>query len=142
MKIQNILNAKGGAVYTVRSGQPLREVLTLLNDKNIGAAVVVDESGKPVGIISERDFIRAAAQGEDIYARPVSHLMTKAITYGTPQDDLPSVMRTMTDRRFRHLPIMEQGQLVGIISIGDLIKARLDEFQGEIETLQTQITGG
>jgi CBS domain-containing protein len=68
--------------------------------------------------------------------------MTRAVIFGTPQDDLASVMKTMTEKRFRHLPVMEGDKLVGIVSIGDMVKAQLGQYQGEIETLETQIIGG
>jgi len=110
----------------------------LLVRHKIGALVVTDEEGKPVGIISERDIVRVAARGED-FAQPVSSVMTKRMIVGSPQDDLASVMRTMTEKRFRHLPIMDRGKLVGIVSIGDMVKAQLDQYQGEIDTLETQI---
>ena len=142
MKIQTILATKGTQVATVRAQQPLKEALALLAQHNVGALVVVDEADKLVGIISERDFARAAARGEDIFTRPTSAVMTSRVVVATPQDDVASVMKTMTEKRFRHLPVMENGKLVGIVSIGDMVKAQLDQYQGEIETLETQITGG
>jgi CBS domain-containing protein len=138
MKIQTILATKGTQVITAHAGQSLKAAIGLLVQHNIGALVVVDDADKPVGIISERDLIRAVAHGEDL-ARPVSVVMTRAVIFGTPQDDLASVMKTMTERRFRHLPVMEGGKLVGIVSIGDMVKAQLGQYQGEIETLETQI---
>jgi CBS domain-containing protein len=138
MKIQTILATKGTKVITAHAGQLLKEAIGLLVQHNIGALVVVDDADKPVGIISERDLIRAVARGEDL-AQPVSAVMTRAVIFGTPQDDLASVMKTMTERRFRHLPVMEGGKLVGIVSIGDMVKAQLGQYQGEIETLEAQI---
>jgi len=141
MKIQTILATKGTKVVTAHARQLLKEAIGLLVQHNIGALVVVDDADKPVGIISERDLIRAVARGEDL-ARPVSAVMTRAVIFGTPQDDLASVMKTMTEKRFRHLPVMEGDKLVGIVSIGDMVKAQLEQYQGEIETLETQIIGG
>ncbi|MGH2522749.1 MAG: CBS domain-containing protein [Anaerolineales bacterium] len=138
MKIETILTTKGSTVTTVQAKQPVKAAIDLLVGHNIGALVVTDEEGKPVGIISERDVVRAAARGED-FAQPISQVMTKRVIVGSPQDDLASVMRTMTEKRFRHLPIMDRGKLVGIVSIGDMVKAQLDEYQGEIDTLETQI---
>ncbi len=136
MKIQTILATKGANILAVRASQTLKEAVVLLAKHKIGALIVVDEAGKLAGILSERDVIREAAQRDDALARPVSEVMTKAVVTGTPQDDLRSVMQTMTERRFRHMPIMEAGQLIGIISIGDVVKAQLDEYEGEIESLQ------
>jgi CBS domain-containing protein len=137
MKVRTILATKGTKVITIRPTQPLKEAARLLSEHNIGALVVVNEDGLPVGILSERDIVRAAAK-ED-FSQSVDQLMTKEVVIGLPQDDLMSVAHTMTENRFRHLPIMEQGQLVGIISIGDIVKFQRDHYQGEIDTLQTQI---
>jgi len=142
MKIQTILTTKGTHVTTVRARQSVKEAITLLVQHNIGALVVVDDAGKPVGIISERDIIRAADREAAVFAQPVSGVMTKEVIVGSPQDDLQSVMQTMTDKRSRHVMIMDQGKLVGIVSIGDMVKAQLDEYQGEIDTLETQILEG
>ena len=142
MKIENILATKGAKVLTVHSSQTVKEVVTLLARHRIGALVVVDDTGRLAGIISERDVIREAAQHDDVLARPVSAAMTQSVVTGSPHDDVRSVLRTMTERRFRHLPILDRGELIGVISIGDMVKAQLDEDEGEIETLQTQITKG
>lgn len=142
MKIKTILATKGTKVFTVRPEQSLKEAVDLLGQHNVGALVVVNEEGKPVGIISERDIVRAAARTAEVFTLPVSQVMTKKVIAGLPQDDVKSVLLTMTEKRFRHLPIMEQGKLVGIVSIGDMVKAQIDELQGEIDTLQSQIIEG
>jgi CBS domain-containing protein len=140
MKIRNILATKGTAVITIRPEQTLKEAVALLANHRIGALVVVDESGNLAGIISERDIIREAAEKDIHLTLPVSAVMTEAVITGAPHDDPKSVLQTMTDRRFRHLPILEQGKLAGIVSIGDVVKAILEEYEGEIDTLQTQIS--
>ena len=142
MKISAILATKGMNVITVRPEQSLREAIALLSMHNIGALVSVDERGKPVGIISERDIVRHAAQNEDIFSASIEDMMTQDVVTGSPQDDLTAVLQTMTDRHFRHLPIVDEGKLVGIVSIGDLVKAQLNEYKGEIDTLQTRISKG
>jgi CBS domain-containing protein len=142
MKISAILATKGMNVVTIRPEQPLKEAIALLSQHNIGALVVVDAKNKPVGIISERDIVRRAARGSDILNAPTSEAMTKSPVTGTPQDDVNAVLQTMTDRRFRHLPIVDEGKLVGIVSIGDLVKAQLNEYKGEIHTLETRINKG
>ncbi len=139
MKIENILAKKGAQVFTIHPDKLLKDAIALLVEHNIGALVVVDDAGKPVGIISERDIIREAGKTQDIFSRPVRRVMTKDVTTGSPYDDLKSVLQTMTNRHFRHLPVVEHGKLVGIVSIGDVVKAQLDEYEGEINTLQTQI---
>lgn len=142
MKIESVLATKSSDVITVRPDQSLREAVGLLVKHNIGALIVVDEPGRPIGIISERDIIREAVQTETVLEQTVSRVMTKDLITASPQDDLGSVLQTMTAGHFRHLPIMDRGQLIGVISIGDVVKAQLDKYQGEIDTLQTQIIEG
>ena len=102
----------------------------------------MDELGQPVGIISERDIIREAARSETVLARTVAAVMTKDLIVAGPQDDLGAVLQTMITRRFRHLPIVDQKRLIGIISIRDVLTVQLDKYQGEVDTLQTQISEG
>ena len=139
MKVRNILTTKGTNVITVRPEQSLQEAARLLAEYNIGALVALNETGQVVGIISERDIIRKSARQSDAFSRPVGEVMTKDVITGLTNDDLVSVMHTMTEKRFRHLPIVEQGELVGIISIGDIVKCQRDQYKGELDTLQTQI---
>lgn len=142
MKINNILATKGTSVVTIRPIQTIKEALQQLAQNNIGALVVVNDGGAPIGIISERDIVRLAVRSDSITALPVSVAMTKDVVTGSPQDDLHAVLRTMTDRHFRHLPILEDGRLVGIVSIGDVVKAQINEYQGEIATLETRVAEG
>jgi CBS domain-containing protein len=142
MKISTVLATKGAAVFTVRADATLSRAVTLLVEHNIGALVVMNEQARLTGIISERDVVRALARGENALAQRVGDVMTAAVIVASPQDDLRSVMNTMTQKRIRHLPVLEQGQLVGIVSIGDMVKAQLDEYEGTIDTLQTQLTKG
>jgi CBS domain-containing protein len=142
MQISTILATKGRTVVTVTPDQTVREAVALLVDKHIGAVVVVDEIGRPVGIVSERDVIRELAQNDQALSLPVSSVMTRDVIIARPGDDSKAVSKTMTVRRFRHLPVMDRHELVGIISIGDVVKAQLDEYEGEIETLQTRVEKG
>ncbi len=142
MNIAHVLARKGVRVITIRPEQSIRQALTQLAEHNIGALVVVDETDQPVGMLSERDIVRAAVRDEKMFGRSVSELMTRDLVVGLPEDDLKAVGRTMTERRIRHLPIVEKGKLVGIVSIGDVVKAQRDEYEGEVDTLQTQITEG
>lgn len=139
MKLMRILATKTGDVITILPERQIREAVQLLAEYNIGALVVVDEKDKPVGILSERDIVRRAVENEDVFSERVQDIMTKRVIIGMPQDDLYSVINTMTEKRFRHLPIMDEGRLIGIISIGDVLKAQRDAYQGEIDTLETQI---
>ncbi len=140
MKVKRLLATKSGPVITIGPDQPIRDAVALLSRHNIGALVVVASgSDLPVGIISERDIIRRAAENESVFSESVRDIMTKEVITGMPQDDLYSVIHTMTERRFRHLPVVDGEKLVGIISIGDVMKAQRDAYRGEIDTLETQI---
>ena len=139
MNIASVLATKGNKVVTMEADQSVRRALTLLVQHNIGAVVVVDGSGRPIGIVSERDIVRQAASDEQLFARAISSIMTREVIVGVPHDDLAAVGNTMTERRIRHLPVVERDQLVGIISIGDVVKAQRDQYQGQVETLQTQL---
>ena len=137
MNIASILATKGDKVVTVRAEQSIREALGLLAQHNIGALVVVDESRRPVGMLSERDVVRTAVKNEAVFTQKVSDLMTRNLILGAPGDDLGAVGSTMVERRIRHLPVIDGGKLVGIVTIGDIVKAQRDQFQGEVDTLQT-----
>ena len=141
MNIARILSTKGKGVYTARPDQSIREAIELLTRHNIGALVVTDPANKPVGIISERDIVRHLLKHKDLFAQPIKSIMTTNLITGMPQDDLKAVANTMTDKRIRHLPVVEHDQLVGIVSIGDVVKVQRDQYQGEVDTLQTQILG-
>jgi CBS domain-containing protein len=137
MNIASILATKGDKVVTVRAEQSIREALGVLAQHNIGALVVVDGGMRPIGILSERDIVRAAAKDETVFPLLVSQLMTRDLVLGDPGDDLGAVGQTMVQRRIRHLPVVAGGRLVGMVSIGDVVKAQRDQFQGEVDTLQT-----
>jgi CBS domain-containing protein len=135
MKIESILATKSLNVITVRPDQSLKDAIDLLVEHDIGALVVVDELGQPVGIISERDIIREAARTEPFLDQSVARAMTKDLIVASPQDDLGAVLQTMITGHFRHLPIIDQERLIGVISIRDVLKVQLDEYQGEVDTL-------
>ena len=137
MNIATILATKGDKVITIRAEQTVREALGVLAQHNIGALVVIDGSRRPIGILSERDVVRAAVKDEAVFPLLVSQLMTRDLVLGAPGDDLGAVGQTMVQRRIRHLPVVDRGQLVGMISIGDIVKAQRDQYQGEVDTLQT-----
>jgi CBS domain-containing protein len=139
MKVKSILATKSTNVITIRPEQSVKDAVILLAKHDIGVLVVVNEAGEPVGIISERDIIHAAAKREDVFSQAVSKVMTKDVIAGVPQDELTSVAHTMTEKRFGHLPIIDKGKLVGVISIRDVMEAQRDEYQGEVDTLRTQM---
>jgi CBS domain-containing protein len=140
MNIKSILATKGTNVITTGPDKTIRDALTTLAQHNFGALVAVDEANKPVGIISERDIVRLAAKDDGFFSALVSDVMTKNVITGVVQDELKAVANTMTEKRIRHLPIVDDDDvLIGIISIGDIVKAERNHFEGEVDTLRTQI---
>jgi CBS domain-containing protein len=139
MTLSSILAQNGGKTVTIPPQRTIREALALLAQHNIGALIVVDGDGPPVGILSERDIVRYAVGDDQVFARHVADLMTRDVVTGIPGDDLASVATTMVERRIRHLPVMDRGKLVGMVSIKDIVRAQRDEYQGELDTLQTQM---
>lgn len=139
MKVQHILATKVGGVITIAPQDSVKTAVARLAEHNIGVLLVVDAQEKLIGIISERDVIRYAATDENVLALRVDEVMTRNVKVGVPQDDLMAVANTMTDGRFRHLPIVVDNKLIGIISIGDVIKIQRDIFRGQIDTLETQL---
>lgn len=139
MQVDNILATKGSNVVTVRPDQAVRDVVALLAKHNVGALVVTDDRARCVGIISERDIVRRAASNENVFSLPVRDVMVTEVIVGQPHHDLLPVAHTMIEKRIRHLPIVDADKVVGIVSIGDVLKAQRDQYQGEVETLTIQI---
>jgi CBS domain-containing protein len=137
MNIQSILATKGTHVVTIPPDSSIREAVAMFVTHNIGALVVVNAAGEPRGLLSERDIIRAAVRQEGIFSQTVGNLMIRDMIIGVPEDDLESVAHTMTEKRVRHIPVVEDGRLIGIVSIGDIVKAQRDQYRGELYTLQT-----
>jgi CBS domain-containing protein len=140
MTVSQILNTKGRNVITASSEQTLLAVARLLVEKRIGAVVIVDSKGKIEGIASERDFVRAiAAQGADALDCPVRELMTRNVKTCTPSDTEAELMALMTENRIRHLPVIQDGRLAGMVSIGDVVKFRMEAIEREAEEMKTYI---
>jgi CBS domain-containing protein len=143
MKVREILGKNPVTVITISPNQSLLEASQLLAKHNIGAVVVVDKDDTPIGILSERDIVRQLATfNAETLNHKVHDIMTKDVIIALPDDDLSYVSSTMTDKRIRHLPIMDKQKLVGIISIGDVVKMQLDHFANEAHMLRQYITGG
>ena len=140
MNVEHILSEKGHEVLTIAPQTPLKEAARILSERRIGALVVSD-SGHPVlGILSERDIVRAfAAGGGAALDDPVSRYMTAKVVTCTRHSPINDLMETMTNGKFRHVPIVENGQLVGIVSIGDIVKFRVAEIEGESRALREYI---
>jgi CBS domain-containing protein len=142
MRIADVLRNKGAGVLTVAPDMTVRDLLEVLVTRNIGAMVVV-ESGTPIGIVSERDVVRRLHEfGADLLERPVAQLMTTQVITCTPADSVDSLSALMTTNRVRHVPVIEDGRLAGIVSIGDVVKTRMEELQTQQEQLEAYITQG
>lgn len=140
MNLSRILATKPVGIITIDEDATIREALALLAEHGIGALIVVTKNGSLCGILSERDVVRRAAKDEDLYVLSVGEVMTRDVIVGVPQDDIMAVAHIMTERRIRHLPIVdENSNLIGMISIGDVMKAQRDAYRGEIDTLELQI---
>ncbi|MBU6418796.1 MAG: CBS domain-containing protein [Proteobacteria bacterium] len=141
MLIQAILKSKPPGFVSVTSDLPVSGVIDILAKKGIGAVLVV-ENGELIGILSERDVVRSlsrcAAQTLTLLA---ADLMTRKPITATPETTVEQAMEMMTEGHFRHLPIVEDGQLTGLVSIGDVVKARIDQSQHEVDTLRTYVSG-
>lgn len=139
MNVSRILAAKPATLVTVGPDQSIQDALSLLAQYDIGALIVINEADELAGILSERDIVRRAVDAGDILSLKIGDVMTKNVIVGVPQDDLINVAHTMTERRFRHLPIVDGKRLLGIVSIGDVLKAQRDAYRGQIDTLETQV---
>mgnify|MGYP000498301188 CR=1 FL=1 len=141
MTVAVILARKGRDVVTTTPDSKLADVCELLETKGIGAVVISHGGGKVDGIFSERDFLRAMARkGAGALDRPVSEFMTEKVVTCQPDDSVAELMRHMTDGKFRHLPVVEDGRLIGIISIGDVVKERIAEAEAEASAMREYIT--
>jgi len=139
-KVSGVLRHKGHRVVTVAPDQTVESVAKTLTVNRIGAAPVIDDEGRLVGIISERDIVRALSEnGASALTLPARRLMTREVTTCAPEDPLVELMGVMTNQRIRHLPVVVGGALLGIVSIGDVVKQRLDEVEFEVEELRRYI---
>ncbi|GLR81316.1 CBS domain-containing protein (plasmid) [Azospirillum oryzae] len=142
MHVAAVLKRKGNRIVSATPGDSVAAVTRLLTEHRIGAVLVMDDDGQPVGILSERDVVRAVARdGADALDRPAADLMTRELITGTPTDTVADMMAVMTQRRIRHVPIVESGQVIGVISIGDVVKARIDDAELEVESLRGYVAG-
>jgi CBS domain-containing protein len=139
-KVSEVLRNKGFEVATVRPDETVADVVAMLTRNRIGAAPVLDERGRLAGIISERDVMRGiAAHGDHVLALSARELMTREVQTCAPNDEIVELMEIMTNQRIRHLPVIQDGTLIGIVSIGDVVKQRLAEAHFELEELHRYI---
>ena len=143
MKIASILAQKGTEVITTGPDVGLADAAKLLTDRRIGAVIVTDPPGQVVGILSERDIVRTlAARREDTIGFKVADAMTRNVITCAPGDSIAGLMALMTERRFRHVPVKDGDRLVGLISLGDVVKYRVDEVEREATAMRDYITSG
>jgi CBS domain-containing protein len=142
MLVSQLLKSKGEAVFTASPHETLQGAATMLHARRVGA-MVVTEGDRVVGILSERDVVRAVSEhGGAALSRPISDIMSRDVIFAEPKESLDLLLERMTDRRIRHLPVCVDGRLVGIVSIGDLVKAKIAETEAEAQTLKAYIAAG
>jgi CBS domain-containing protein len=140
MILEQILREKGGTVYSVAESASLKEAAELLDSRKVGAMVILNEGGALIGVISERDIVRAVARGGPAALKSlVSEAMTRQVVTAKPRETIEVAMDRMTDRRIRHLPVVEGGRLMGVVSIGDLVKWRIAEATAEVAAIRSYI---
>jgi CBS domain-containing protein len=143
MFVSDILAQKGGLVFTVTPGTSIAQLSQQLSTRRIGSVLVLDGEGSVAGIVSERDLVRAlASHGAKAMELEARQVMTRDVVTCDPDDSIDQVMQTMTRGRFRHLPVVRHGELLGLVSIGDVVKARLEEAKHETEALKAYIVAG
>jgi CBS domain-containing protein len=141
MLVSQILKEKGDMVFTASPSDSVAAVAALLQARRVGAMVVLDENHDVAGIVSERDIVRVVAErGAEGLTQPISACMTRDVVFAEPQENVDELMSRMTDRRIRHLPVCRDGRLIGIVSIGDLVKSKIAETVAEAETLKAYIS--
>ncbi|WP_135209663.1 CBS domain-containing protein [Vitreimonas flagellata] len=141
MLIAHVLRDKGAAVHTLSAEASLHHAAQELNTRKVGALVVIDLEGELVGVVSERDIVREVAKrGADAMQETVGAVMTRKVITAGMDETIDECLERMTDRRIRHLPVIDAGKLVGIISIGDLVKHRIAAVEAEAAAMQAYIT--
>ena len=142
MRIYELLRNKGFDVITVRPGTPVTEVISLLREYNLGAVVVSVDGRQVSGIVTERDIVRRLADNTEFLTGPVSEIMTADVHTCKAGDSVQSLMTTMTDRRIRHLPVVDdRSRLAGIVSIGDVVKSHITQLEFERDQLEGYVKG-
>jgi CBS domain-containing protein len=143
MNVAAILKSKGRSVFTTTSDVSLLDVAEQLAERGIGCIVITNDEGKVAGIVSERDIVRAIGQsGAKVLKEPVSDYMTKTVVTAREADTIDRLMSEMTAHHFRHMPVVERGRLIGLVSIGDVVKMRIAEAEMEAAAMREYITTG
>ncbi|MCP5424198.1 MAG: CBS domain-containing protein [Gammaproteobacteria bacterium] len=139
-RLKQLLDNKGASAVTIEQSASLADAIRIMHQHRVGSVIIPSSSGEPLGILTERDVIRLFAEGHtDFEKLRVQDCMTTGLMLGNPDDDTEQVLVLMTEKRFRHLPIVYEGHIVGVISIGDLVKAKLQETSAEAKALRDYI---
>lgn len=142
MLVSQILKAKGDLVFTATPSETVSAICALLHSRRVGAMIIMD-GDRVAGIVSERDVVRVMAeQGASALQQPVSSCMTRDVVFAEPDETVNSLLSRMTDRRLRHLPVCTGDRLIGIVSIGDLVKHKISEVEAEADGLKAYIAAG
>ena len=143
MRVHDVLTSKGSTeVHTIAPDATVRELLDVLAELNVGALVVSDDGTSMLGIVSERDIVRKLRDVDDARSRPVSDIMTTDVRVCSPDDSFGGLMAVMTQHRVRHVPVLDNGRLVGMLSIGDAVKHRMEQLEFERDQLSSYVAGG
>jgi len=141
MTVSAILAEKGSGVITASNSSSVTQIINLLAEKKIGSVLITDDSGSVCGIVSERDIVRdIAIEGPAALEANVSNCMTAKVIFCTPHNTVSEVMAMMTENRFRHLPVMEDGKLLGLVSIGDVVKRKIQDAEKEADDMRSYIS--
>lgn len=140
MTIASVLREKGNTIVSVLPETPIMEIVETISSRRIGAVLVLDASGQLAGIVSERDVVKALARkGAEVHTLSAADVMTATVTTVTPQTSINQAMELMDKGYFRHLPVVDDGKLVGIISVRDVVRARIERHEDEAASLRTYI---
>ncbi len=140
MQLKEVLKIKGGLPVTVPATATIADAIRAMSEHKVGSVIVPNADGSPAGIFTERDVLNLCAEGRVDFAKmPIRSCMTCDMTTGKPEDGVSEVLSIMTAKRFRHLPVVEDGKMVGMVSIGDLVKAKLEETAQEAKSLRDYI---
>lgn len=143
MRVSDVLASKGsGAVFTIRPEASVRELLDVLAERNVGAMIVSDDGHTMLGIVSERDIVRKLRDADNARDMTVKSIMTTDVLACGPHDSFKSLMQIMTEHRVRHVPVLDEGELVGMLSIGDAVKHRMEQLEFERDQLNKYVAGG
>ena len=139
MRISDVLRSKSSALVTLTPEATVRDLVDLLAEHNIGAVIVGNDANPVAGIVSERDVVRGLVSGATILESLVADIMTTTVKTAAPSDSVDDLMRIMTEHRIRHVPVVVDGQLKGIVSIGDVVKSRIGELEFERDQLESYV---